>query len=355
MHSFYHNCILFSVSSFILVSCNKTTNSTGTKTDTTVTPKADTTIYIAGENGNNPILWKNGIADTLSPTIGSASQVFVSGSDVYVAGIYNGITNPISIVFDLASGQYAYWKNGIQNNIDKFQDISYVPFVSLSGSDVYYANGKGWKNGAMLVFPAVGSPGQNFFPGQVLSTFAVGTDVYFAGTDTSENAVYWKNGNSTIAATYGGRGSTLPHVSCIYVSGSDVYIGGMFNQAVYWKNGTANFLQYLTVGSFVSAINSILVSGNDVYTTGYLIGASTGAAYWKNGIENDLSTAGPPNGNTTYTTTSVFVLGSDVYVAGYSTTFTSPSTLSLDSAVYWKNGVEKSLSTSGRANSIFVQ
>lgn len=166
------------ISCFIFASCSKSTNTSGTKTDTTGTTRSttsDTTIYIAGNNGTNPVLWKKGIPDTLSPTTGSASQVTVSGSDVYVAGVFQE---------NQLNGQYGYWKNG---------------------------------------------------------------------------------------------------------------------------------------------------------------------------VENDLSVNGARNGNTTYTTTSIFLNGSDVYVAGYTSTFVSPSSPYLDSAVYWKNGVEINLNSSGRANSIFVQ
>jgi hypothetical protein len=85
-------------------------------------------------------------------------------------------------------------------------------------------------------------------------------------------------------------------------------------------------------------------------------GVYLGASYWKNGIEVDLTTNNPPPGaNTRYMTTSVFVTGSDIYVSGFFSTSTSPSSPAIDSAVYWKNGVEYSLHTPGRANSIFVK
>lgn len=338
------------ISCFIFASCSKSTNTSGTKTDTTGTTRGittDTTIYIAGNNGTNPVLWKKGIPDTLSPTTGSASQVTVSGSDVYVAGVFQE---------NQLTGQYGYWKNGIQNNIDGIENIGPAdPSISIAGNNVYYSNGSAWENGTIITLPGEDS-------GYVVSTFAIGTDVYFAGADSAEDAVYWKNGILNVVAPYRGRGSTVPHVSCIYVSGSDIYVGGMYNQAVYWENGIANFLQHRTTdSSFVSSIASIFVSGNDVYTTGYLIplfvppGVNIGPAYWKNGVENDLSVNGAGNGNTTYTTTSIFLNGSDVYVAGYTSTFVSSSSPYLDSAVYWKNGVEINLNSSGRANSIFVR
>jgi hypothetical protein len=345
-----HNCLLFLVTCFIFTSCTKSTNSSGTKTDTTKSTTTDTTIYIAGNNGTNPILWKNGTADTLSTTIGSASQVIVSGNDVYVGGISQGNQNIYSspVLNGPLTGQYGYWKNGVQNNIGSIENIGPPPSISLGGNNVYYSNGSAWENGTIITLP-------NQDSGSVQSIFASGNDIYAAGYDSARDAVYWKNGQLNIVSAFQGHGYTTPLVYCIAVSGSDVYVGGMYNQAAFWKNGVINYLQYTTNGSFVSYISSLLLSGNDVYATGHLIGTNLGAAYWKNGIENDLQISGAANGNTTYTTTSIFLDGLDVYVAGYTSTFVQVSTTYLDSAVYWKNGVEINLKSSGIANSIYVQ
>ncbi len=354
-------CVLVATAGFIFTSCTKSSNHGGGTTP----PIPDSTVYIAGYNGANAILWKNGVPDTLSTTFSIANQVLLSGSDIYVTGVYQGTLNNNPQNNNIGGpdiGQYVYWKNGTPNNIDTVQQISDPPVVSVSGADVYYANRNGWKNGALISFPAIGSPAKNFFTGSIVSTFADGTDVYFAGYDTLENGVYWKNGDMTIAAPYGGSGTTLPLVHCMYVSGSNVYVGGMANQGVYWLNGTAYFMQPRpNDGSYLSSINSLFVLGTDVYNPGVFIplllppGVFLGAAYWKNGVENDLQLNNPPNANTSYVTTSVFVSGSDVYVAGYSRTFISGAIPEVDSAVYWKNGVEMSLHTLGRANSIYVK
>jgi hypothetical protein len=359
MHFILHKCILIAAVGFLFTSCTKTNKGSSGGT----TPP-DSTVYIAGYNGANAILWINAIPDTLSSTFSIANQVLVSGSDIYVTGVYQGTpnNNPSNNIGGPDIGQYVYWKNGTPNNIDTVQQISDPPVVSVSGTDVYYANRNGWKNGALITFPAIGTPVKNFFPGSIISTFAVGTDIYFAGYDTLENGVYWKNGDMTIAAPYGGRGTTLPLVHCMYVSGSNVYVGGMANQGVYWSNGTAYFMQPRpNDGSYLSSINSLFVFGTDVYNPGVFIpsglapGVYLGASYWKNGVENDLPLNYPPNSNTSYVTTSVFVSGSDIYIAGYSRTFISGTIPEVDSAVYWKNGIEYSLHTIGRANSILVK
>ena len=131
MHPFYHNYLLPAVTCFIIASCTKNMNNNGmgpgTKppppVTTPVTP--DSTVYIAGYNGANAILWKNGLADTLSTTLGIANQVLVSGTDVYVTGVYQGTLNtpPSNNNGGPQTGQYVYWKNGTPNNIDTVQII----------------------------------------------------------------------------------------------------------------------------------------------------------------------------------------------------------------------------------------
>jgi hypothetical protein len=105
-------------------------------------------------------------------------------------------------------------------------------------------------------------------------------------------------------------------------------------------------LQSSISGSVVPSVNSIFVSGNDVCASAILIVpanvGSNAPAYWKNGVEHDLSLNGAGSGYTT----SIFVHGSDAYAAGWTST---------SGAVYWKNDVETILSSRGFASSIYVQ
>src|ERR1700733_14206820 len=269
MNSLSNICSLFIVSLFLSVSCTKITNDSRTNTDST----SNLTVYIAGNNGANPVLWKNGTVDTLSVTYGTANQISISGNDVYVAGICQENVNYIFQVEPFNGfpvGQYVYWKNGIQNNIGSPAFISYSSSISVSGDNVYYANGYAWENGTMITSPD---------SLQARAVFSTGSDVYIAGYDSAYDVVYWKNGVMNIVSLFKGHCCAAPLVSCIYVSGNDVYVGGMYNHGVYWKDGTANYMQYTTSGSFIPSLNSLLVSGNDVYTTGGLVGIGLGAAY----------------------------------------------------------------------------
>jgi hypothetical protein len=314
---------------FIFISCTKTNNNSINHTGPD--------IYIAGDNGTSPVLWKNGNAQILTSTTGSANKVVLSGNDVYVAGIE-------ALVNDLTpagpTGQFVYWKNGIENKIGnlRFIQFSSSASIAVSGMDVYYSNSYCWKNGAQITLA-----GQSLIG--IQSCFSTGTDIYFLGYDSLYNAVYWKNGKLNIIASESPSQSG-PAAICIYALGNNVYVGGsMSNNALYWENGTAHYLQTTASGSSVSYTSSIFVSGQDVYTTGPLFVQTNAGinipAYWKNGIEQDL----PLNGATHGYTSSIFVSGSDVYVAGNTSL----------GAVYWKNGTEHILSSSGTANSIYVR
>jgi hypothetical protein len=242
------------------------------------------------------------------------------------------------------SGQYAYWKNGIQNYIGSPGFLNGIICISVAGNNLYYSTSyQIWGNGIITTLQGSGS-------GYIRSIFTDGTDVYIAGSDSVGDAVYWKNGKLNVVAqgyypTY--NSGSDPTVSCIYVSGNDIYIGGtsIDIRGVFWKNGVATYLQSKNTAWPLTNVNSIFVAGNDVYATGDLVvpnnGGSNAPAYWKNGIEIDLPLNGAKYGNST----SIFVSGSDVYVSGYTS----------DGAVYWKNGVETILSSQGTANSIFVQ
>jgi len=317
MNSCSNNFLLLVFSCFFFVSCAKSANGVGGNTS------RGTNIYVAGSNGINPVIWKNNAENILASSKGSASQIIISGSDLYVSGIckqnlYSSPGGP--------GGEYVYWKNGIQHDIVAGGPEELTPSIAVLGNDVLYSYFDCYLNGIILPLQGQGS-------GFVSSVFATGADLYVTGSDSSGHAVYWKNGVL----------NAVPFASCIYVSGNDVYLGG---ENAYWKNGVITSLGSAISGSVISNENSIFVSGNDVYVSGDLLvqtmGGANAPAYWKNGVEYDL----PLNGAVSGITTSIFVFGSDVYVSGWT---------SSAGAVYWKNGEETILSRSGIANSIYVQ
>jgi hypothetical protein len=109
--------------------------------------------------------------------------------------------------------------------------------------------------------------------------------------------------------------------------------------ARYWKNGTS-----FDHGGSNTDANSVFVSGSDVYVAGMQedgepVQGYCGtyykavAKYWKNGTEVRLS-----DGTKDAYATSIAVVGSDVYVAGTVYNGTSVNGSPNGIATYWKNG-----------------
>ncbi len=131
---------------------------------------------------------------------------------------------------------------------------------------------------------------------------------------------------------------------------TDVYIVGRLNdgssKAGYWKN---DVFTPLTDGSKFAEAFSIYVLGNDVYAAGYVgsISENRIAKLWKNGTETSLT-----DGTRFAQALAVFVSGTDVYVAGYEDNGSGNHVAKL-----WKNGVATNLSdgsTAAIAASVFV-
>jgi hypothetical protein len=86
----------------------------------------------------------------------------------------------------------------------------------------------------------------------------------------------------------------------IFLNGADVYVVGSYRNsngygmAAYWKNGVLDTLpQY--PGTFETTATGLVVAGSDVYVVGYgsMIGINgVWGLYWKNGVEGTLTKAG---------------------------------------------------------------
>lgn len=152
-------------------------------------------IYVAGYNenseGGHATLWKNGVAERLSGGQ-FATAVFVSGSEVYVAGY--GL-------------QAMLWKNGVVQTLSSVSDFSSARSIYVSGEDVYVAGHK----------------------------FTLGSD----GSHGPEQPLVWKNGLLIPPA----NDDQYATINSISVSGEDVYtVGQTGGMAVIWKNGKAKSL-----------------------------------------------------------------------------------------------------------------
>lgn len=272
-------------------------------------------------------------------------------ADVYVAGVQE----------DVKGRDFAiYWKNGIPAFLPDQNLGSMASGIVVSGPDVYVSgtvnNGTEgvatyWKNG--VAFPLTdGSKNA-----AATSIFVAGGDVYVAGFEFKGQgfgypvAEYWKNG-VVVNLT---DGSEPAEAWSIFVSGNDVYVAGaeeqttqtgpsnfvVNNVAKYWKNGTP---VALTDGLEDAHASSIFVSGSDVYVAGDyckdMVQNCAMAAYWKNGTLLQLTD------KTDTAASSIFVSGAEVYVTGNEggTATSNPTIVHL-----WENGVDRQLPLSGQA------
>src|SRR5690606_14623999 len=104
-------------------------------------------------------------------------------------------------------------------------------------------------------------------------------------------------------------------------SAQEAYVGGYAKageddniQAVMWKNGVP---QYLTDGTYDVTIESVFVSGDNVYASGGEKGGGSSGIYyfakiWVNGEVQTLT-----DGSTNARGNSIFVSDGNVYVGGY--------------------------------------
>jgi hypothetical protein len=293
-------------------------------------------VYVFGTEGNDALIWKNDTATKVNglPVPGNdfkSSSLAVSNGKVYIAGgryYYNG---------SIQAGKPMYWLNGIANTLPDSSGNAFGNAIFVSGTDVYVGGFTYYKDTSHVPYS---SPAADY-------------------PLTGMRATVWKNGMPVSLPGFGvlgmvdsGRYVTrgyVDYVNSIYVSGTDVYVsGGSYYvpaHAAYWKNGARIDL---TVSSDLPTTTSLFVSGSDVYVSGFKsTGLNSTAIYWKNGIAQDLGTNSFGNSGAN----SVFVSDSDVYIAGWQVIN------GYRRAIVWKNGIAAALTsgpTSSSANSVYV-
>lgn len=329
-------CLTAMVASMILVSsCGgspKDVYVAGLYTDT------DTDIDVA-------CYWKNGTKVDLGtglPNDSIARSIYVVGSDVYAVGTY----------YDGSRDIASYWKNTTMVDlVDLGTGDSDANDIYVSdGGKVYIAGAytSGADSIATLWTSAttkvdLGSAGVDSYAYTIYPND--GVTLYIAGTSDTK-PTYWTY-NTTTHAVVETVVSTDPGMAYgIAVSGSDIYLGGMLisgnPQAAYWKNGV--IVELSSAPDFGQGM-TIAVEGSDVYVTGTLSvgGASSPlAVYWKNGTPVNLSTLAATDLGTT---TGVVISEGDVYISGfYMDSVTSPT---YEIPAYWKNDTRVDLLPAG--------
>ncbi len=199
-----------------------------------------------------------------------------------------------------------------------------------------------WKDGAATVLP------HGSFLTSCTSMCVSGDNIYISGNDYDAANMHtfgriWKNGVSILL-------SPQNYYQTIVVSGIDSYIGGTAQngKAEIWKNGIP---MGISNGIYGGTVNSICISGSDVYACGLKFtslpgptGITSAAATWKNGALTSLT-----NGNTYEGAQSIAVSSAgDVYVAGYQ------SDGNATKGHTWKNGTMNTTIDNAMLNAIFV-
>ncbi|MDB5144815.1 MAG: hypothetical protein JWQ66_3528 [Mucilaginibacter sp.] len=135
------------------------------------------------------------------------------------------------------------------------------------------------------------------------------------------------------SGTNPGLSLTPPH------TGSDVYVAGFITAknghpvAAYWKNGVITKLGDSTL---VSEASSIIVQGSDIYVAGIsssINQANTTVTYWKNGVAVRM----PLIADLGVSQTAFAINGNDLYMAGDLTVSNQ------NTANFWKNNVSTTL------------
>jgi len=314
-------------------------------------------IASAGLELSMPGYWKNAawVGLTPLPTLdtkgSSVTSLYISGSDVYAGGYC-----------DDSSGKYVpgYWKNstwvGLMPPHDASADWEVGTLVVVGGSvyasavadydtapDPPVATNGYWKDGAWVTLPLPASSG-----GGLVDSLAVtaGGDIYAGGCSytlgdmesTTDLPGYWENG--VWKGLTGPSGTYSGEITCLAVSGSDVYAGGWCvvnagsgsgkQVAGLWLDGTWTALSPSTSTDWWNII-SLVVSGGNVYAVGNDEGddGSSSPGFWKNGVWTVLE----PQSYTLSAATSLSVSNGVIYVGG----FIEGSTTRVPG--YWGNGV----------------
>jgi hypothetical protein len=268
---------------------------------------------------------------------GEVYAIAISGTDVYVGGRF---TNAGGVP---GANRIARWDGTQWHAVGGANAISGPVYdIALSGTDVYVGG---------FFFNAGGVPGADYiarwngttWSGLLSGTFGIsntvntialsGTDVLVGGVFTNaggvpgaNNIARWDGANNTWNLV-GGVGAINGFVNTIAISGTDVYVGGLFTGAggvsgadhiARWNGTTWSGLLSGTFG-ISSTVNTIAISGTEVYVGGNFTGAGgvTGANYiarW-NSANSTWNRLGAPNAINNSVTT-IAISGTEVYVGG---------------------------------------
>ena len=273
----------------------------------------------APDSGPTPGQWANLGTGANGSIAGDIFAVAVSGTDVYVGGVFANVSN-----------------NGIE--------VPAADYIAKWNGSKWSALGSdGAGNGSFGVYTEI-------------DVIAVsGTDVYVGGSfsDVNNNGTIltaadciakWDGSNwSALGSNGAGNGSLNHYVNALAVSGTNLYVGGKFKDisnngtvlpaADYiakWNPQTGNWSALGSNGagngSLNDGVSSIAVSGTNLYVGGYfenvnnngtVLPAADHIAKWNGSAWSALGSNGAGDGSLNSSVLSLAVSGTNLYVGGY--------------------------------------
>jgi hypothetical protein len=262
--------------------------------------------------------------------------IAISGNDVYVGGDFTDAGN------DPNADYIARWNGTSWNALGTTPLNNWVRAIAISGSDVYvggsFINAVGnnandyitrWTGTA---FVPLGSKTTGPIDGTVNAIAVVGTDVYVGGSFNNagnvpgaNNIARWNSANSTWNLV-GAENAINGPVNAIAVSGNDLYVGGSFfnaggvsgaNNIARWNILAAIWGQVGPSFAINGPVYAIAISGNDVYVGGSFFNA--GGVSNANNIARWNGTSWSAVGPTPSITGTVYAIAitdTEVYVGG---------------------------------------
>ncbi|MGE9313290.1 hypothetical protein ACLOAU_16695 [Niabella sp. CJ426] len=293
--------------------------------------------------------YKNGVLHILEDTdAGSASDIYVDGMDVYVAGTVYGVLK--------------CWKNDVEVFVDNSINRIGSTGLCISGGSFFISGYREpnaldhlktplyWSNNIRVPLTTdsvtrASTSGIAVYNGDV---YVSGYEQVYLENPGTHIPKYWKNGKEVILP------GNPAYTTDIKVQNGTVYISGAINfMPVYWRNGIVQELE-LPNGDFFYQTSGISVNGGNVYVSG-TIGEYVGETrvikpvYWKNGKLVRLNVT-----DAEYFTHGILVHGSDVYTYGFSFRVDKYGNF-IHKPKYWKNSAEIALPGDGECVSLFIK
>jgi hypothetical protein len=339
--------------------------------------------YVARWDGNEwAAIGSNGAGD--GAVVGQVAALLINGSALYVGGDFvnaAGMAGADELALALLPSK---WSSLGSDDLENGALSPYVSAIAVSGNDLYVGgsfrdaagipsadyvahwNGKSWSELGTSQF------GVGALNGRVVAIAVAGSDVYVGGlfTDAQYNSAadYVARWDGTIWNALGsdgtGQGALEASVLALAVSGTNVYVGGLFsnvagNQAAdfvaLWdgsgwsalgSNGSGN-------GALNSNVNALAVSGSDLLVGGTFTNASgkSNADYiarWNGSVWSALGSNGSGNGALNGSVRAVALSGTDAYAAGM---FTNAAGIAAaDYVARWNGSNWSALGSNGSGN-----